>query len=203
MSTTQPRRLELSILMQLRRLGFGRNPLRRRVDRLESAVLLGVLVTALLVVPAAAALGTTVHGRTEHAAAQRRAELRQVQARTVESTEDIVPSTPGQVTTQVRITWSEASGSPKGGFAEVTIGTKAGTELPIWLDRSGAMARAPRDPADSAALGSAAGLTLPMLAWPMLWAAFRLARRPLDRRRAQDWAREWEQVSTRWTRPQT
>ena len=85
----------------------------------------------------------------------------------------------------------------------MTIGTKAGTELPIWLDRSGAMARAPRDPADSVALGSAAGLTLPMLAWPMLWATFRLARRPLDRRRAQDWAREWEQVSPRWTRPQT
>jgi hypothetical protein len=202
MSSIQPRRLELSILMQLRRLGFGRNPLRRRVDRIESVLLLGALAAALLVVPAAAALGTTIHDRAEHTAAQRRAELRQVQARTLESTEDIVPSTPGHVTTRVRVGWLDASGSAQEGSADVVIGTEAGTELTIWLDRSGAMARAPRNPADSAALATAAGLTLPMLAWPMLWGSFRLARRPLDRRRTQDWAREWEQVSARWTRPQ-
>ena len=202
MSTTH-RRLELSVLMQLRRLGFGRNPLRRRVDRIESALLLGALVAALLVVPAAAALGTTIHGRAEQTAAQRRAELRQVQARTLESTEEIVPSTPGQVTSRVRITWFDGSGIPQEGSADVTIGTKADTELTIWLDRSGAISRPPRNPADSAALGTAAALALPMFAWPLLWASFRLTRRPLDRRRAQDWAREWEEVSLRWTRPQT
>ncbi|TDO46638.1 hypothetical protein EV643_11021 [Kribbella sp. VKM Ac-2527] len=58
--------IQLSVLMQLRRLGFGRNPLRRRVDRLESALLLGVLVAALLVIAAAAVLGTTIHSRAEH-----------------------------------------------------------------------------------------------------------------------------------------
>ena len=203
MSATHQRRIELSVLMWLRRLDFGRNPLRRRVDRLESALLLGVLMAALLVVPAAAALGTTIHDRAENAATRQRAALRQVQARTLENTAEIVPSTPGQVTTRVRIGWLDPAGSTREGSADVVIGTKAGTELTIWLDRAGAIARAPRASADSTALGSAAALTLPMLGWPLLWATFRLARRPLDRRRAQDWAREWEQVSPRWTRPQT
>ncbi|MDX6239579.1 MAG: hypothetical protein QOG10_4394, partial [Kribbellaceae bacterium] len=39
MKTAQDRRGELWVLMQLRRFGFGRrNPLRRRVDRIESTV---------------------------------------------------------------------------------------------------------------------------------------------------------------------
>ncbi|MFG1817688.1 hypothetical protein ACGFIF_28290 [Kribbella sp. NPDC049174] len=202
MSTMQQRRGELWLLMLLRRLGFGRNPLRRRVDRIESALLLGAVVAGLLVVPAAAALGTTIHDRAEHTAAQQRAQLRSVQARTLETTAEVVPSTPGQVVSSVRVSWLDRSGSPQVGWADVVIGTKAGTELTIWLDRSGAITRAPREPGDSAALGAAAGLTLPMLAWPFLFGLFRLARRPLDRRRTEDWAREWEQVSPRWTRPQ-
>jgi hypothetical protein len=117
MSTTRQRRAELSVLMWCRRFGFGRNPLRRRVDRIESAFLLSALVAALLVVPAAAALGTTV-----------------------------------------------------------------------WVK--------------NAALGIAAGLSLPVLVWPLLFGLFRLARRPLDRRRTQSWADEWELVAPLWTRRQ-
>lgn len=202
MSTTHPRRAELSVLMYLRRLGFGRNPLRRRVDRLESAFLVTALVGALLVVPAAVMLGTTIHDRAEDKAARQRALLHSVQARTLENTAEFVPPSPGQVTSTVRIGWLDGSGVSREGSAEVVIGTLAGTELTIWLDRSGAIVRAPRESADSAALGASAGLTLPTLAWPLLWASFRLARRPLDRRRSEDWAREWEQVSTRWSRPQ-
>jgi hypothetical protein len=194
MSTTRQRRAELSVLMQLRRLGFGRNPLRRRVDRLESALLLGALVAALLAIPAAAALGTTIRNRAEHMAAQHRAELHPVQARTLE---DAVSPALGQITTRVRIIWFDALGSPQEGWADVLIGTNAGTELTIWLDRTGARARAPRESDDSAALGVAAGVIMLTLAWPLLWGLFRLARLPLDRRRAQEWAREWEQVSPR------
>jgi hypothetical protein len=200
MDTTMMALSRTSVLMQLRRLGFGRNPLRRRVDRLESALLLGALVAALLAIPAAAALGTTIRNRSEHTAAQQRAELHPVQARTLENATKAVPSALGQISTRVRVIWFDASGSPREGSADVLIGTEAGTELTIWLDRAEAMARAPREPADSAALGVAAGVTMPMLAWLLLWGLFRLARLLLDRRRAQDWAREWEQVSPRWTR---
>ncbi|WP_433158504.1 Rv1733c family protein [Kribbella sp. CA-247076] len=201
MSTTHPRRAELSVLMYLRRLGFGRNPLRRRVDRLESALLVSALVAALLVVPAAVVLGTTITARAEEKADRHRALLQSVPARTLESTAEAVPSSPGQVTSTVRIGWLDPSGVAREGTADVVIGTEAGAELTVWLDASGALTRAPREPADSAALGTSAGMTLPMLAWPLLWATFRLARRPLDRRRAEDWAREWERVSVRWTRP--
>jgi len=200
MGTNPERRLEFSVLMLLRRFGFGRNPLRRRVDRVESAVLLGVLVAGLLVVPGAAALGTTIRNRFEHAATQRRAELHSVQARTLEKTAQAVPAGRGQVATRVRVQWHDASGSPHEGRADVLIGTEAGSALTIWLDRFGAIAPAPREPADSVALGVATGFTVPMVVWPLLWGLFRIARRILGRRRADGWEREWEQVAPRWTR---
>jgi hypothetical protein len=201
MSTTHQHRAELFVVMQLRLLGLGRNPLRRRVDRLEAVLLMIMLVAALLVVPAAAGLGTTVRNRAQHSAAEERAEVRPVQARTQENTAEAVPSSFGVTTTTVRVRWFDTWGSPHEDKAHVLIGTKAGTELTIWLDRAGVMTRAPRPPGDSIVLGVAAGVTMPLLAWLLLLVLFRFARRPLNDRRAQAWAREWEQVSPRWTRP--
>ena len=202
MSTTHPRRAELFVLMQLRRLGLGRNPLRRRVDRLEAGLLMTTLLAALLVVPGAAAVGTTISNRAERSATAERAEVHPVRARTLEKTAESIPASPGLTTTTVRVGWLDSSGSPREGKADVLIGTTVGTELTIWLDQAGAITNAPRAPADDAALVIAVGLTLPFVAWPLLLALFLLARRPLERRRAEQWAREWEQVSPRWTRPQ-
>jgi len=102
MSSIREHRAELFVAMRLRRFGFGRNPLRRRADRLESALLIAILAAGLLMVPAAAALGT-------------------------------------------------------------------------------------------------AGLAVPVFVWPSLFALYRSGVRRLDRRRADDWARQWRQVSPRWT----
>lgn len=201
MSTTHHRRAELFVAMQLRLLGLGRNPLRRRVDRLEAVLMMCALVVALLVIPAAAGLGTTVREHAEDSAAQQRAQVHPVQARTLENASEAVAPSLGLNTT-VRVRWVDPSGSPHEGRADVLVGTAAGTELTIWLDRAGLMTKAPRLPADNAALGIAVGFTVPVLAWPLLFALFRGARRSLERRRAEEWAREWELVSPRWTRPQ-
>ena len=198
MTPMPQRRAELYVVMQLRLLSFGDNPLRRRVDRLEAVLRIVALTAALLMIPAAA-LSTTVRDRTAQSATQARAEVRPVQARTLDGTAQAVPSTLGLTTTPVRIRWYDDRGTPHEAKADVLIGTKAGTELTIWLDRSGAMRPAPRPPADGTALAVATGVTLPMLAWPLIFGLFRLSRRPLDRRRAEQWAHEWRQVSRRWT----
>jgi hypothetical protein len=197
MSTVGHRSPELSVLMLLRRLGFGRNPLRRRVDRVESVLLLSALLAALLAVPGAAVLGTTVRDRAESAAAQQRIVLHRVDARTLQDTVERVPSSPGEVTSRVRIAWLDPAGSPQEGWADVLIGTRAGTTVTIWLDRTGTITRAPREPADSTALGTAVGVGVLMTAWPTLWGLFTLARRHLDRRRAEAWALEWDMLEER------
>ena len=144
MSIAQNRAGELWVLMQARRLGIGRNPLRRRVDRLESMVLLSAVLAALVMIPVAAALGTSVRNSSENTAAQRRAVLTEVRARTLESTEAAVPNAPGQMTSRVRVTWTDRAGWSQEGRTNVAIGTKQGTELTIWLDGSGAITAPPR-----------------------------------------------------------
>jgi len=75
---------EMWVLMQARRLGLGRKPLRRPIDRLESGLILLAVVSGLLMVPIGAAIGTSVRNASEHHAAQQRSILQQVQAETTE-----------------------------------------------------------------------------------------------------------------------
>ncbi|MEI8406550.1 MULTISPECIES: Rv1733c family protein [unclassified Kribbella] len=202
MSVDRNRAGELWVLMQARRLGIGRNPLRRRVDRLESMILACAILVALLMIPIAAALGTAVRNSSENSAAQRRAVLTQVQARTLENTETAVPTAPGQVTSRVRVTWIDQAGWPQEGHTNVAIGTKKDTEVTIWLDSSGAITAPPRPPGDSAAIGGAAGVTVAIMSWLLIAGLARLAVVPLNRRRMRDWEREWEQVAARWRQSQ-
>ncbi|MER7251172.1 hypothetical protein [Kribbella sp. NPDC000426] len=199
MSSTPQHRAELFVMMQLRRLSFGHNPLRRRVDRIEAAFLLVAIAVGLLMIPAAAALGTALHDHAEQSAAVERASVHQVRARTLEGTANAVPSTLGLSTTPVRVRWQDPSGASHEGKADVLLGTPVNAEVTIWIDRAGAMTGPPPTSGDSNALGTAFALTLPLLAWPAIFLAFRLARRSLDRYRADQWAREWRKVSPRWT----
>lgn len=202
MNTTEQRRSEQWVVMQLRRLGFGRNQLRRGVDRAEALLLFAVLMAGLLLVPVAAALGTSISSSAEQSAALRRAELRSVAAHTLEDTAVAVPAAPGQLASRVRVGWTDELGFPHEGWANVVIGTKAGSPVTVWLDQSGAVVPAPRQPADSQALGAAVGMVTVMLGWPLLWLGFRLLRLPLDRRRARAWEREWAEVAPRWRKTQ-
>jgi hypothetical protein len=117
----------------------------------------------------------------------------------LEGTAKAVPSTLGLSTTSVPVRWQDPSGSSHDGRADVLLGTPVNADVTIWIDQAGAMTGAPGTSGDNDAVGTAIALTLPLLAWPAIFAAFRLARRPLDRYRADEWAREWRKVSPRWT----
>lgn len=203
MNTVHPRRGEMWVLMQARRLGYGRNPLRRRVDRIESMLILLAVLAGLLLLPIGAAVGTSVRKASEREAAQQRSLLQAVQARTVEDVPAAIGDVPGQVTARTRVVWQAPDGSQQEGRTQVFLGTKANSEITIWLDRSGAIAAPPRQPGDSAALGAAAGLTTVMGSWFLLWLLVLAARYPLERRRMRDWQDEWAQVAPLWTRRQT
>ncbi|MEU4294761.1 hypothetical protein AB0E63_41615 [Kribbella sp. NPDC026596] len=198
MSTVKERSGELWVLRQARRLGFGKNPLRRRSDRIEAVVLWCGLVVALLLIPVAAAVGTSVSNAVEESTARQRAVLHEVKATTLEGTERTVPSAPGDMVSRARISYVDAQGVAREVTTGVAIGTKAGAEVTIWLDREGYIARSPRSSADSSAFGTSAGFLTLAGAWLLLWITVRLARVPLDRRRAREWENEWLAVAPRW-----
>lgn len=202
MGAGEKRSGELWVLMQLRRLGFGKNPLRRRSDRIEAAVLWCALVAALLLVPVGAAVGTNYRNASNASADARRTELQQVDARTLESTEGLVPTAPGDVQTSVRVSYVDPSGAERQGTTSVVIGTKADAQVTVWLDRNGEIVKAPTSHGDSAAMGTWIGMLSVAGSWLAVWGVVRLVRVPLDRRRARDWSTEWLDVAPRWLRGQ-
>ena len=156
MSTDRPRRGELWVAMQARRLGFGRNPMRRPSDRCEAALTVVVLVTALLMVPIGAAAGTSIREASETGAAEQRALLHQVRARTTEDTPALTGQEIGLVSWPVGVVWQDETGLDHRGRTDVAMGTKPNTEVTVWVDRSGALAEPPRPGGDSAAIGALA-----------------------------------------------
>ena len=257
MSTVKQRSGELWVLGQARRLGVGKNTLRRRSDRIEAVVLWCGLVVALLLIPVAAAVGTGVGNASAESAARQRAVLHEVKATTLQDTANAVPSAPGDVLSRAMVSYVDANGVAREGMTSVVIGTKAGDEVTIWLDRSGAIAEpvanegehaigeigrdnppdlpadvasgivdhlddtdvgkpisemitilsgniapTPRSGADSSTFGGTVGFLTLTGSWLLLWGLVRLARVPLDRRRAYDWESEWRSVAPRWLRGQ-
>ncbi|MFI7061744.1 hypothetical protein ACIBL3_12225 [Kribbella sp. NPDC050124] len=181
-----------------RRLGFCHSPLRRRADKIESAIILSALLVAVLAIPAAVAVGTAVQDASEHAADQRRALLTEVPARTLEDAETWSGAAPGVVMSWAKVGWADAAGLPREGWSFVPVGTMKGSDVTIWLDPSGAVSPPPPQPGDSAAIGGAAGLAAVVVAWLVLIGLTRLALMWPDRRRSRDLDREWEQVDRRW-----
>lgn len=202
MSSVKHRSGELWVLMQARRLGGRRNPLRRSTDRIETALLWCTLVAALLLIPVGAAVGTGVQNSLDASAARQRAVLHQVQARTLESSERQVPAVQGDVLSQVPVSYVDPQGVEQRRMTSVVIGTKAGAEVTIWLDRSGNIVRAPLATSDSAAFGGTAGVFTVFGGWLLLWGLFGLAGVPLDRRRSREWDAEWLAIAPRWSRGQ-
>ena len=202
MRSVRQRSGEQWVLRQARRLGFGRNPMRRPVDRLEAGFVLLALLAGLLMIPVGAAVGTSVRKVGEHHAAQQRSSLQAVQARTTEDAPSGIGDVSGQVTWPIGVVWQDPAGVVREGRTEVSLGTTANSEVTIWLDRSGQIAKAPLSAGDNAALGGAVGLGTVLGSWLLLWLLTLAVRRPLDRRRLREWAGEWEQVAPDWTRHQ-
>ncbi|MFI7063579.1 hypothetical protein ACIBL3_21520 [Kribbella sp. NPDC050124] len=201
MAAVRRRRADHWLLMQARRFGFGRNPLRRRVDRIESVIVLGAVLASLLVVPGAAALGTAVRNAGEASAAQRRVGLTEVQARALDDTVLADPGLPAVLRVPVRVGWTDPNGWPREGTAYAPAGTRKGTELTIWMDAAGTIVTPPRSPDDSSAIGVGAGVSAVLVGWLLVFGLARLLLVPLNRRRSREWEREWAQVAPRWRHP--
>ncbi|MEV0804654.1 hypothetical protein AB0I34_43670 [Kribbella sp. NPDC050281] len=198
MNSDKERSGELWVLRQGRRLGIGKNPLRRRSDRTEAVLLWCGVVAALLLIPVAAAVGASVSNSIDESIARQRAVLHVAKATTLEGTERVVPSAPPDVLSRVQVSYVDANGFAREGTTSVLIGTKAGDKVPVWLDRSGTIAPTPRSTADSSAFGISAGFLTLAGSWLLVWGVVRLARINLDRRRAREWENEWLAVGPRW-----
>jgi hypothetical protein len=183
----------------VRGLRPDRNPLRRTADRIEAAVIAG-LVTALL---AGAPLAATSAGHWARASGLRTARqqeaawhrvpavLLQDQTTTIDLGYAWQPKVPAR--------WTAPDGSQHTGLVAVPSGARAGSTAIVWTDSTGQLTAPPlrHAQADSAAELYAV-IAMAVLA-AVLACAGVLTRRALDRRRLAAWEADWSATGPQWT----
>ena len=156
--------------------GYGRNPLRRRIDRAETAARLTAGVLLLIAVPAAGITAGQIAENRDLARAQTAAahSVQAVQA-------GLLAPAPAAGTPD-----PYANLAPKGGLVQAWV--DAGYPVPAPADRS-------------QVIGDVfAAVALAMLAVAVtLLTAMALIKRVLQRRRMNAWDAEWRAVAPRWT----
>jgi MFS family permease len=180
-----------------RRFGLGRNPLRRRLDILESR-LLAVLAAAFLI--GAPLLGITA-GQVAHQAGLREEQAqqgwREVPATLLHAAP---PGATALVSSLAPARWKIPGGAERTGEIAAPAKAHRGSVVPIWISRQGTLASQPLSPWQATSLawmiGAMAGLGL-AAALALLAALVHLV---LNRRRLAAWDADWAATGPRWTR---
>ncbi|MGW7214428.1 Rv1733c family protein [Streptomyces collinus] len=179
---------------------WRRNPLKRRADRVEAWVVLGVWTLTVLTGVLA---GTSVSRSVEDGLARERVEWRPLVARLAErapgtATENARVSRAEQVWATAR--WTAADGSRRSGQLRVPAGSAAGAPVTVWTDSEGRQVTRPVTASQARVrallIGGVAGLcgaAVPLIAGHAL-------RGRLECRRIDQWDAEWARFGPMWGR---
>jgi hypothetical protein len=184
--------------LRMVRMFLRRNELRRSSDRVEgvvAAALIAVFVAAVIV---AAFLAAHVY-RSEQATS---ASLRRTVA--VLSWPGAVTETPVLHQATAMATWRLSDGTARSGLLTTTVapgifGQRAGSSVPLWLDRSGDPSAPPQGAGGMAVGATMAGLAIVVASASLLTFCYRLCQRGLDRRRLANWSSDWAVTGPQWT----
>jgi len=184
-----------------RRLRPDHNPLRRRSDLIEAWLLPAVIAAFLTLGPlVAGAASAWVHAGSAAARDAQRSWHR-VPAVLLAAAPGPMMSDNGSnswlVWTPAR--WT-AAGRQRAGKVPAAAGTRAGSTIPVWLDRAGNVRMPPPTAGhvrDRVVLAALIALTALAAALASLAAVVRWV---LDRGRLADWEAEWRSVGPQWSR---
>jgi len=186
-----------------RQFGLDRNPLRRRIDRAQAALLF-VLIAAFV---AAAPVLTAVAGHWARNAgiSEQRAERgwRQVTATLLvpgpaTGRNRTFPAAPMMVRATAQ--WRAPDGQLRTGLVPVIPGVRAGSTVPVWVNAAGFPGRQPLRTAQREQKAALAELvTICALAVAACLIAD-TGRKMFDRRRLASWDKEWRAIGPLWSR---
>lgn len=190
----RPRALPAALNRARRRAGFDRNPMRRREDRIQSAVGLILAIVFLATAPLAAIMiGGLVYGSELHSE-----HVQAAQRHTVTAKVTGLVTAPSHSTVQtLTVSWRDARGTPRKADCRGTA-TEIGTMTTIWVDRSDHVVPPPHKHAQTITETAitAIGSVLAILA--VLTSAYALLGRRLDRGRYRLWDADWAWADITW-----
>ena len=183
----------------LRRWRPDRNPLRRRLDRLETAVL-GLLVAVFLAGTPIAwhAAGSWAYAAYTREAKTERATLHEVRATLLQAAPGWSASGTGAAP-DVTARWRAPNGQLRTGPVFVPNGLAAGNTVLVWTDEAGQLMDPPLQPTQVSSRAQLARVLAVAVLAIALFIAGTLAHIVLDRRRLADWETDWLAVEPQWT----
>jgi len=179
----------------------GGNPLSRGTDRAEAMVVILSVLFALVLVPVMLTFGSLTYASLADQSARQFRDRYETVAVLTANAPDTAGSTRGEAVggkSKVAARWQLRDGATRTGLVEADAGSKAGTEVSVWLDESGR----PVDPPLSTVDLVGAGVLVAVFGW--LGAVGLLAfgcwglHRAFDRRRYRAWDSEWIRVAPDW-----
>lgn len=185
-----------------RQLGLDRNPLRRRIDRIEAFVRLTVLVLLLAAVP----VGVFLAGRTAdhvfgHQAQVQQASDYQVTAVLTQDAPMVGAVDPYSAveTAWATARWTAPNGTVHTGGALVTAGTRKGSKTRVWINAAGAITDPPAGHRDVMAEVAVTAMVSGTVLILLLFGTEAIVIHSLNRRRFGAWDAEWRATGPIWT----
>jgi hypothetical protein len=185
----------------LRGLRPDHNPLRRTADRVETAVIAGLLALFLAGAPLAGmAAAHWAYGNALRAERSQEAARHQIRAALLKNAPRQVVNAYGESgVTNVPAWWTAPNGARRTGEVTAAAGARAGSTVTIWTSYAGRQTGPPlrhsqvEDRAVLTGVGAVLAVAMVTLAGGVL------TRRVIDRRRLAAWESEWNAAGPRWT----
>ena len=181
----------------VRGLWPDRNPLRRRLDRVEGVIVGGLAVAFL----AGAPLAMAAAGHYAYIDAARTAQAQQAGWHQVPAV--LLATAPASGSAgyppQVRARWTAADGTRRTSTIPAQPREPAGSTVMVWADAAGGLTGPPLQPGQVRGQAGLAAILAPVVLGLILLCARQLARHLLGRRRLAAWDAEWRAIGPQWT----
>jgi hypothetical protein len=179
---------------------LDRNPLRRGIDRVETCLLVGLLVVLAAAAPFAARLaGRASYLDAMHTRQEQLATRHQVRAALSQAAGPVSGySLSAYVLAQA--TWTSVSGIRRSGEVLAEPGSPAGTVVTVWTDDSGYLASPPLAASEAASQADAAATGVIVGTGVLYLVGAAAIRQLLHRRRMAAWDADWVATAQAWNR---
>lgn len=190
----------LRLRQRLARIAAGNdNPLRRRVDRIQSAVVAGLAAAFVVAAPLLSIVAVRVTGAAAVREQRAEAQWQPVTAVLQESAAAGLVADDGGFDSWVIVSWKMPGGAHRSGIVAVDLNARKGQRITVWVTPAGQLTQPKLTRPQVIEWEATAAIAAPIGLAVLLVVAGGVVRVAADRRRMAGWARAWAAAGPRWS----
>jgi len=175
------------------------NPLQRSVDRMESAIIAGLIIVFFVAGPLLSIAAISATGAAAAREMRAESEWKQRPAVLVQSAAAGEFTDGNLETSWVLARWVAPDGKHRQGRVAVGLNARSGQHVTIWVTHTGQLTREPLTRAQAFQWEATGALLAPLGLGVLLVVAGCVVRVVANRRRMADWTRAWAATGPRWS----